>query len=323
VSSSTVYIIIANWNGKEVLKQCLQSLFTNTFQPQFQVVVVDNGSTDNSLQMLQKEFPTAKIIKNEINLGFSKANNQGIKYAMQQGAKYFLLLNNDIEVTSKGWLNSMLSVLESEGAIGMVGCKLLYPDGRIQHAGGKIDVSGARHRGDGEKDTGQYDKLEFVDYVTGAALLTKIEVVRRVGLLDEGFSPLYCEDTDWCMRARFCSYKIAYTPKPTLIHKQGSSASTLKQGKNELYFKRSWIRFFLLNFKFKDVLKRLLFYESMEVLACFIDRNPKGRLPLKIRLVLPKLILLSEAWKPNLKNLKEILTKRKQRFKCQSRLSGL
>lgn len=317
MANAEVFIIIVNWNGKETLKQCLTSILKNTISPPFQIVVVDNGSTDHSVEMLRQEFPTAKVIKNRGNLGFSKANNQGIKYAATQGANYFLLLNSDIMVAQEDWLTRMVGLMESDRSVGVVGCKLIYPDGRIQHAGGLARVAGAGHRGDGERDTGQYDRVEFVDYVTGAALLTKAEVIRRIGLLDEGFTPLYCEDTDWCMRAKYCGYKIAYTPNPTLIHKRGSSAKNLRQRNNEFYFKRSWIRFFLLNFHRKAIVKRLLFYEAMEFVACFVDRDSSGKLPLKARLDYPKLTLLKKAWMINLCNLSDILAKRKQRFNCR------
>jgi GT2 family glycosyltransferase len=317
VAFANVFIIIVNWNGRETLKQCLTSILKNTKSIPFQIIVVDNGSTDQSAAMVQQEFPLVTVIKNSVNRGFSKANNQGIKYAAVQGARYYLLLNNDIMVTISDWLKSMVTLLDSDRAIGMVGCKLVYPDGRIQHAGGMIRVAGAGHRGEGEKDIGQYNKVEVVDYVTGAALLTKAEVIHRIGLLDEGFTPLYCEDTDWCMRARFCGFKITYTSNPTLIHNQGSSTNILKRRNVEFYFKRSWIRFFLLNFKFKVLVKRLLYFEVMEFAACFLDRNRRGKVPLKIRLDYPKLTLLWNAWIVNLSNLKDILEKRQQRFNCK------
>jgi GT2 family glycosyltransferase len=316
VTNAKVFIIIVNWNGRETLKQCVTSVLKNTASP-IQIVVVDNGSTDQSVEMLQREFQNVKIIQNSANRGFSKANNQGIKYAVAQGANYVLLLNNDILITQEDWLERMVSLLESDRSVGMVGCKLVYPDRRIQHAGGFVRVSGAGHRGDGEKDTGQYDKIEFVDYVTGAALLTKAQIIRSIGLLDEGFTPLYCEDTDWCLRARFCGYKIAYMPNPTLIHKHGSSAKNLRRRNNEFYFKRSWVRFFLLNFHFKALVKRLIFFEAMEFLACFVDRNPHGGLPLRARLDYPKLTLLEKAWVANFRNLKDIYSERKQRFSCR------
>jgi GT2 family glycosyltransferase len=315
LSSSKVFVIIANWNGREVMRKCLKSFSANTFQPESQVVVVDNASVDGSIEMLEKEFPWVKLIRNKRNLGFSKATNQGLRYALTQGAKHILLLNSDIEITEKNWLTTMLSVFEYDSRIGIVGCKLLYPNGRIQHAGGIISVSGVYHRGDRELDNGQYDQIQFVDYVTGAAFLIKSEAIWKIGFLDEGFSPLYCEDTDLCVRARLYGYKVAYTPKPILVHEFGSSASALKKEQIQFYFRRSWIRFFLLNFKLTDILKRILTFESKELVRCIINRNRKGKLPLIIRGDAPaKLVLLAREWVPNIRNLKEIMAKREQRW---------
>src|SRR5450756_1618508 len=214
-------VVIVNWNGKEMLQNCLSSFFVNTKSPECKVVVVDNASTDGSVEMLQAQFPQIKLIRNPRNTGFSKANNQGIRFALENGAKYILLLNNDVEITAGRWLEDLSDVFESDTKIGIVGCKLLYPDGTIQHAGGIIKLQVPYHRGKCAKDTGQYDKVEFVDYVTGAVLLIKSDVIRRIGLLDEGFTPLYFEDTDWYVRARLYGYKVVYTPNPTLIHHCG------------------------------------------------------------------------------------------------------
>jgi GT2 family glycosyltransferase len=256
-----------------------------------------------------------KLIRNKRNLGFSKATNQGLTYALAQGARYMLLLNTDVEITEKNWLTTMLSIFEYDSQVGIVGCKLLYPNGRIQHAGGEIRVRGAYNRGDRELDVGHYDQIQFVDYVTGAAFLMKSEVICKIGLLDEGFSPLYCEDTDLCVRARLCGYKVVYTPKPALIHASGSSSSPLKQEKIRFFYRRSFIRFFLLNFQFTDILKRMLKFESTELAVCIVSRNRKGTLPLKIRDDAPrKIILLMKVWMPSIRNLREIMAKRRQRF---------
>jgi GT2 family glycosyltransferase len=316
VTDSKVFVIVVNWNGKETLWQCLTSIQQYTLSP-FEVVVVDNGSADRSADMVRKDFPQTHLIANNGNLGFSKANNQGLRYAAAQGANYFLILNNDVFISQGDWLARMVGSMEADLAVGMVGCKLVFPDGRIQHAGGSVAVSGARHIGEGEVDKRQYDKAQLVDYVTGAALLTKKEVIAKIGLLDEGFTPLYCEDTDWCLRAAFCGYKTLYTPNPTLVHKHGDSAKKLRQRNSEFYFKRSWIRFFLLNFTAKNVAKRLLCFELPEVFACFFDRTSSGALPMTMRLDYDKLTLLWKAWMTNLGNLREILQKRRQRFSCR------
>jgi GT2 family glycosyltransferase len=281
---------------------------------------VDNGSTDGSIEMLQKDFPQIEVIKNQTNMGFSVANNQGIKIAITNGAKQVLLLNNDIEITDKHWLETLNMVLTSDDKIGVVGCKLLYADGRIQHAGGVIALKGAYHRGERDLDRGQFDNVESVDYVTGAVLLIKTKVIREIGFLDEGFSPIYCEDSDWCVRAKLQGYKVVYSPKPCLIHHCG--VDTAKMGsKKAFFFRKSAIRFYLLNYQSIDILKRLLIYEVPALVACFVGRNPKGILPVKIRSDSSRrLEFFMRAWVPSIKDFRGILSRRKQRFMTGAKL---
>ncbi len=312
--SALTYVVVVNWNGKEILKKCLASFLANTSNPDCKVVVVDNASTDGSVESVQGVFPQIELIKNVQNIGFSKANNQGIRIALKNGAKHILLLNNDVEIPRAGWLEELSNVLESDSKIGIVGCKLLYPNGTIQHAGGIISLRVPHHRGECEKDTGKYDSVEFVDYVTGAALLIKAEVIQRIGLLDEGFTPLYFEDTDWCMRARFHGYKVAYTPNPTLIHHCGSSSSKLGSEKKRFYSRRSFIRFTLLNYPVTAILKRTLQFESRELIRCMIVRG-HGKLPLTLRRdAYSKLLFFTRVWWASIRNLKDIIALRRQRF---------
>ena len=309
------YVIIVNWNGKEVLQKCLSSFFTYTAVSECKVVVVDNASTDSSVDVVQEKFPQVKLIKNAENAGFSKANNQGIRFALENGAEHILLLNNDVEITNEGWLNEFSNVLDSNPKIGVVGCKLLYSDGSIQHAGGVIRLRVPYHKGEGAKDTGQYDKVEFVDYVTGAALMIKSEVIRRIGLLDEGFTPLYYEDTDWCVRARLYGYKVAYTPKPALIHHCGSSSRKLGSGKKRFYSRRSFIRFILLNYQVTDMIKRTVLFESKEVIRCLVVRPRHGKLPIALRPdASDRLMFFASVWWASIKDLKSIIASRRQRF---------
>ncbi len=319
-SDSLPCIVVVNWNGRELLRRCLGSLYANT--PMAKVVVVDNASTDDSVEMTQRLYPQAAIIRNSANLGFSKANNQGIRYALGAGAKNVLLLNNDVEVTSASWLGDFTAVLKSDSKIGVVGCKLLYPDGTIQHAGGVIRLRVPYNRGDGEADHGQYDRVEMVDYATGAALLIRADVIRRIGLLDEKFTPLYFEDTDWCARALLYGYSVAYSPQPTLIHHCGASSSKLGDEKKRFYAKRSLIRFFLLNYQLKDILKRIALYESREALRCLVVKPSHGGLPLTLRSdAANRLRLYTRAWMASIRDFRGIIYLRRQRFALGKKLT--
>jgi GT2 family glycosyltransferase len=264
--------------------------------------------------MLHREFPSVHVIRNAENEGFSVANNQGIRYALAKGSKYVLLLNNDVEITDSAWLQKLIAVMESDSKTGVVGCKLIYPDGRIQHAGGVVALRVPYNRGEEQIDHGQYDRMEFIDFVTGAVLLIRSEVVRHIGLLDEGFSPLYCEDTDWCLRAKLYGYKVVYTPDPTLIHHCGSSSSRLGKERRAFLFKKSFVRFYLLNYQVKDILKRIALYESRELIRCFVIRG--NGLPINLRSdTASRLKVFADAWLPSLRNLKEITALRRQRFR--------
>jgi O-antigen biosynthesis protein len=315
VPTLITYVVIVNWNGKELLQKCLSSLFVNTASSECKVVVVDNASIDGSVEMVDVKFPQVKLIRNSQNTGFSKANNQGIQFALQNGAKQILLLNNDVEITDQKWLKGLTDVFESDPKIGIVGCKLLYPDGTIQHAGGVIALKVPYNRGEGAKDTGQYDRVEFVDYVTGAVLLIKSEVVRKIGLLDDGFSPLYYEDTDWCVRARLFCYKVAYTPKPTLIHHCGSSSNKLGSEKKRFYSRRSFIRFILLNYQLKDIAKWILLFESKVAIRSLVLRPRHGKLPIALRSdAASRLNVLVQVWWASIRDLEGIIVLRRQRF---------
>lgn len=297
------------------MRKCLTSLFVNATDQEFKVVVVDNASTDGSVELLSKEFPQVFMIRNKKNLGFSKANNQGIRYALAKNAEYILLLNNDVEILHEKWLRSLVGVIESDSSIGIAGCKLLYPDGRIQHAGGVIKLKGAYNRGECQEDKGQYDRTEPVDYVTGAALLIKSDVIRKIGLLDEGFSPLYYEDADLCVRTRLYGYKVLYTADPTLIHHCGSSADGLGIQRKELYRRRGFVRFFLLNFRVIDILKVTLRFESAAFVACLIKRKRNARLPISLQSdPAGKLRLFLKVWQPSVINLRSIIAFRRRRF---------
>jgi GT2 family glycosyltransferase len=295
-------------------------LFAHSKNQNFQVILVDNASTDGSIEMLQENFPQIQLVKNKMNRGFSIANNQGIKIALANGAEQVLLLNNDIEITESNWLQTLVSVLMSDPKIAIAGCKLLYGDGRIQHVGGIIKLRGACHRGERDQDIGQYDKVEFVDYVTGAVLLIKSKVIQEIGLLDEGFSPIYCEDSDWCVRARLFGYEIVYTPKPALIHHCG--IDTAKFGSKKAFiFRKSAIRFYLLNFQTKDIIKRIARYEIPALAACFIGRSRGGKFPIKLRHDAgARLSFFIKSWEASIRDLKGIIARRQQRFVFKRKL---
>jgi GT2 family glycosyltransferase len=229
-----VAIIVSNYNGvtiqygrKNVLDICLQSLRKTSYK-NYKVVFVDDCSSDNSVEYIKKKFPNVSILKNKANVGFARSNNGGIVFVLKRyNPSYVLLLNNDIAITDAEWLKKMVDVAESDKNIGIVGCKLVYPDGRIQHAGAFGGVR-PHHRGRTENDMGQYEGIEDVEAVTGAVFLIKRALIKRIGLLDGNFFMGY-EDLDYCIRARNAGFRIIYDGNVKLSHLERATLDNTKR----------------------------------------------------------------------------------------------
>ncbi len=311
-SSGSVFIIIPNWNGASLLRECLESILEHTAGAEYEVVVVDNGSNDCSRQMLADEFPWVKVICNNENLGFSRAINQGMVYAIQRSADLVLLLNNDIEIVEDNWLNKVIDLFQSHRDVGIIGCKLVLPNGKIQHAGGYVSLRGINHRGYGERDNGQYDNVDYVDYVTGAVIFSKTDTIKKIGLFDEGFSPVYFEETEWCSRAWKSGFKVLYTPVPKFIHKYGMTTTSLGDVKQNFYFKRNWIRFVLLAFPLHTLLKWIFLYEPRDLIDSLVARRSKNSFfPFALSPQASNNIIVAiRAWKHNIVCLRDILSRR-------------
>lgn len=216
-----VAVIVLNWNGLADTLECLESL-SHLDYPRYRIVVVDNGSTDGSVEAIRELFPDVAIIENGENLGFTGGNNVGLRYALAQETDYALLLNNDTEV-APDFLSRLVQAAEADPRIGIAGPTIYYyarPD-LIWSAGGMINRSRGQTRmiGLNEQDTGQYSLAPHeVDFVTGCALLVKRAVMEQVGLLDERFFAYY-EEAEWCVRARKGGFKIIHVPTAKVWHK--------------------------------------------------------------------------------------------------------
>jgi len=230
-----VYIIVLNWNGKDDTLECLKSLEKINYS-NYRIIVVDNGSEDDSVSEIRRRFSNVKIIENKKNLGFSGGNNVGIKYAIDNGAHYALLINNDTTV-EKDFLNELVEIGESDEKIGVLGSKIYFysEPNRIWFAGGKVSwlKNKGTHIGLDQIDSGQYDKIKEMDYLTGCCLLIKREVIEKIGVLSEDYF-LYYEDTDFSLRAKNAKYKIVYVPKSKIYHK--ISRSTKPGSSNYIYY---------------------------------------------------------------------------------------
>jgi GT2 family glycosyltransferase len=214
-----VSIILLNWNQPEFTLACLKSLERVDY-PSFDVIVIDNGSVDGSPAQIRAAFPHIELIENGRNMGFAGGNNVGVRRALDNGADYLLLLNNDTEVAAD-LLSKLVAVGESDPRIGAVGPKIYYFDHAnvIWSGGGAVDGRGQpRHLRENEVDSGFDEQVEDVDYVTGCAFMVKRAVVERVGVLDERFF-IYFEETEWCSRIKRAGFRIVYVPQAQMWHK--------------------------------------------------------------------------------------------------------
>ena len=220
-----VCVVLLNWNGRDDTLACLDSLERSDY-PHLEIVVVDQGSQDGLVEVLRRREPHVKLLANEENLGFTGGNNQGIRYGLENGADYILLLNNDTVVDTQ-CISELVRVAGSNPAVAAVGPKIyLYhePD-RIWSVGGIVDFSEnvGQMRGYGRIDRGQFDELAEVDFISGCAVMVHREVVEAVGLLSEEFYPAYYEDADWGVRIRTAGYVNLVVPSARIWHKASTS----------------------------------------------------------------------------------------------------
>jgi len=199
-----VSFIIVNYNGKKTIKKCIESILNQDFKKsQMEIIVVDNNSTDKSLELIKK-LDRIKIIRCKKNYGFSKGNNIGIKKAK---GEYVALINNDVTI-EKNWLKKMVQKIKQRD-IGIVGCKIIYPTGKIWFGGGKIYFPGfAKHL--------NLEKEKEVEFVSFAAVILKSYLLKKE-LLDENLF-MYGEDSELCKRIRLKGFKIIYYPEAIAYH---------------------------------------------------------------------------------------------------------
>jgi GT2 family glycosyltransferase len=220
----TVHVIILNWNGADVLGPCLDSLMRVT-DPPLEIIVVDNGSTDSSQDIVGERYPGVELIENGENLLFAAGNNVGIAAAVERGARYILLLNNDTEV-DPGFAARMLSAFD-DPETGIAGPKIFYFDDpeRIWYGGGGFNrLTGVPyHRGLRRIDGSFEEARGDTGWVTGCAMMVRREVFDQVGLLDPSYR-IYCEDVDLSLRASQAGWKLKYVPSSKVWHKVSSSS---------------------------------------------------------------------------------------------------
>ncbi|HEY4285641.1 MAG TPA: glycosyltransferase [Puia sp.] len=218
-----VSIVIPAYNGWEMNYQCLRSIWENTQDVSYEVIFADDRSTDET-QRVGQYIKNIIHVRNTENLGFLKNAKHAATYAK---GEYIHFLNNDTEVTT-GWLSSLVELMERDETIGMTGSKLVYPDGRLQEAGGIIwqDASGWNYGHNQDPDAPEFNYVKEVDYISGASILVRKSLWDELGGFDERYCPAYAEDSDLAFAIREKGYKVVYQPLSRVIHYEGFSHGT-------------------------------------------------------------------------------------------------
>ncbi|MBW6518663.1 MAG: glycosyltransferase family 2 protein [ANME-2 cluster archaeon] len=296
-----VSIIIVTWNGKKYLRECISSLLDQTYT-HFEIIMVDNASTDGSVELVKENFPIVRIIENDDNQGFAGGTNIGINNANGE----LLALFNQDAVAKKDWLVKLIEEIELNENIAAVAGKVYfyndtYGKNAVSSTWSKIDpYTGCAYNFTGDETANK------VDYLTGCAMLVKKEIIDEIGLLDTGYF-MYFDETDWCARMIRAGYDLMYVPSAIVKHVVSAS---LGEGDWKLYYmERSRIRFVLKNFDFT--------YIPIFVFFLFISTGLKFLKNVrKLNFRETRLRIKAISW--NMVNLRKTL---KERQKDQSRLN--
>ncbi len=215
-------VVILNWNGKNDTLACLASL-QNVEAPSFNIVVVDNGSHDDSVTAISQQFPTVTLLQTGKNLGYAGGNNVGIEYALKQGTDLVLLLNNDT-IVDRNFISALLKSSEEHKNVGIFGAyplRFVDPE-KLDHLGGKWNSSKASFDLIGLGASKGFRTEEPVDYVCGCSILVRRQVFEKVGLLEPTFF-LFWEEADFCMRAKKAGFEMGISYEAQLLHKVSAS----------------------------------------------------------------------------------------------------
>jgi N-acetylglucosaminyl-diphospho-decaprenol L-rhamnosyltransferase len=238
-------VIIVSWNVRDLLTRCLDSLFAELDSSAIdaRVIVVDNASSDGSVEMVRSRYPRIEVIASEKNLGFAGGNNIGLNHirVMEQGVEFVLLLNPDAEVQPSA-IKTLLDVIRSRSDVAVVTSWLSYSDGSFQHSAFHfpglaqlyIELLPAPARLYESRLNGRYPQRLYaasqpfeIDHPLGAVMLLRAEAIRQAGLFDEGFA-LYCEEIDWCARFKEAGWHLLCVPSAHVIHHSGKSTSQVR-----------------------------------------------------------------------------------------------
>jgi len=276
-------VIIPNWNGRKLLETCLVSLGRQTFRD-FEIIVVDNGSTDDSAEMVRTCYPDVKLVPLLENEGFSRAVNHGINAA---AGKYIALLNNDTEAHPE-WLGELVKTMDQNPEIGFCASKMLnfFQRDRIDNAGDKLAFYG-NITGKGELDAGQYDRPRLLFSACAGAAAYRGEMLRDTGLFDEDFFAYY-EDIDLGLRAQLMGYRCLFVPTAVVYHIHQATSDRMP-AKRFLFLQRNIVFVHLKNMPLRLLLKILPAFLTVHLLVSVTylikNKDPKTVLAIYLHLL--------------------------------------
>ena len=222
-SNPRVSIVIPVYNQFNYTYECLKSILRNTMDTSFEVILADDCSTDLTTR-ISEIVDNIHVIRTSMNLRFLLNCNNAAEHAR---GEYIFFLNNDTQV-QEDWLGSLVRLMDSDDSIGMTGSKLVYPDGRLQEAGGILWKDGSAWNYGSKQDPNmpEYNYVKEVDYISGAAIMIRTSLWKQLGGFDERFAPAYYEDTDLAFMVREAGYRVVYQPKSVVVHFEGASNGT-------------------------------------------------------------------------------------------------
>ncbi len=249
-----ISIIIVNWNTKDLLERCLNCVTATAGAVSYELIVVDNASIDGSTDMLRAQYPQVRLVENSQNIGFARANNQGLAIAR---GRYYLLLNSDAFV-NPGAIPAMVKFMDRQADAGACGCRLYYEDGGLQRSAYSFTTLWTElwqtlwldRLFPRSKIFGKYhltywnmDDTRQVDSIMGAVMLLRAEAICQVGTLDDRYF-MYSEEMDLCYRLKKAGWKVYYFPEASAIHIWGGSSQKVQTETTFLRLYHSRVRYF-------------------------------------------------------------------------------
>jgi len=292
-----VAIITSTFNQLETLKECLSSIKKNVNYKNYKIYFVDDSGTGKIAKEIRKNFSLVNVSENKKNEGYSSSNNRLIKKAIEEyNPDYIFHIDDDAKIIDKNLMSEMINFSEKNLKAGIVGSKVIFPDGSLQWFFRNKKLNFLKSEGDKNETSETFGTYE-VSNVIGACFLIKRKVIDEIGLLDEKFNPAYGEETDFCFRASKKGFKLFYLGDTKIVHRGGSSTGHVKDW---IWYikKRNSIRLEWLNHSWRDIIK----YTVIHFGSALISKYP-----------FKKTGSLLKAYAENIKNLKEIKQKRRER----------